>query len=100
VSNTIQFVRQAVQSYREVGSVMPSSRFLARKMTDSLSRVAGDSRAILEVSDIERAAERLEERRYEITWHHGLRGTDRSLSVLDPASHRVVIRRWWPWTLL
>ena len=57
-------------------------------------------RAVFEISRLERAAEMLQERRYAFTWHHGLRGTDRSISVIDPGGHRVVIRQWWPWALL
>lgn len=57
-------------------------------------------RAAFEVPHLDCVAEMLRDRGYAFTSHRGMRGTDRSISVIDPGGHRVVIRRLWPWALL
>lgn len=52
-------------------------------------------RISLEIPSIIEAAVLLEERGYPFAWYRGLRYTDRSLRLLDPAGNRAELRPMW-----
>ena len=45
------------------------------------------------VLSLEEVADALDALKYEYQWIRGMQFTDRAISVLDPAGHRVLIRR-------
>lgn len=52
-------------------------------------------RLTVEVPSLEQAAAILDERKYAYDWLQGLSFTDRAIVLLDPAEHRVMLRRSW-----
>lgn len=88
------------------GSVPAMLRFHSEQLELRITMVEGPPadpvpcRVHLEVPQLPLVAEMLQDRGYVFTSHRGMRGTDRSISVIEPGGHRAVIRRLWPWTLL
>ena len=52
-------------------------------------------RLTLSVPSLAEAAEALSDRSMRFDWERGLSYTDRRLSVIDPAGHRVALRQEW-----
>jgi hypothetical protein len=55
-----------------------------------------DFRLHCAVPSLDTAAQELRERKYPFEESRGVSGTDRALTLLDPAGHRVEIRKLWP----
>jgi hypothetical protein len=81
----------------DFGMIFRSDRVEIRvKFTETPRIESLHVRITLGVASLDDVSDCLDDKRHKYRWHHGISGTDRLIDVLDPAGHRVHIRRVWP----